>query len=704
MGFLNPLFLIGGLAVAVPVLLHMIRREQARKVEFPTLMFLRKIDKRTVRYQKLRHLLLLLLRICAFLLLVLAFMRPFRKEAPVSAAVTGKTARTHIIALDTSMSMRYQDRWERARDAAADIVENSDAGDRFAVLDFSGGTVIRTQLLSDRRAVLDAIENIPEPGNGPTRYAQALRAAETVARESGMGKCIIHVISDFQKNGWTDKEREFELDPDMEVRTVDLGSDTFSNLAIRDVRSIEEDAGGAADLRVQASVVEFGVEDRKNVRVGLTVDGRKLGEKSVSVAKQSSREIEFPIPELKPGDHSVVLETDDPYFEPDNRFYMTVEVRAKTPVTLIENPESRSRRTPGFFLARALNAGRLSPYEVKVASPPGQDISGRLLIWNDLPAGDSAIQKRIEDFVRSGGGMIIVLGGSTRAPEFNRGFGTWLPVKMEEASSDQGRPDASPADSFVMMTDLQAGHPIFKPFSRPHSGSFTSARFYKHACIAAGPGAETLARFDNGDIALLSIGLDKGRVLIFTSSADDSGNDLPRHAVYAPFWQQMLRWLEHFEEQRSWMEVGDVIDPERILSRKAFRLGQETPDGRGAVAMLDPAKQRLEIAPGSSGIVAEKSGFYDIRSIGLNTAVAVNPAAAESDLTHTNAEEMAAAWKSSGSGKAAGGDIFNSREKDKNGRIWIFLFLAALLLLISESLLSGSRPGSESDTNRDITA
>ena len=111
-------------AVAVPILLHLIKRENARKLEFPTLMFLRKIDKKTIRYQKLRRLLLLFLRILAFLLIVLAFMRPYREKAPVSNAMMGTYSSAHIIALDNSMSMRYQDRWDRARSAARDRLKS----------------------------------------------------------------------------------------------------------------------------------------------------------------------------------------------------------------------------------------------------------------------------------------------------------------------------------------------------------------------------------------------------------------------------------------------------------------------------------------------------------------------------------------------------------------------------------------------------
>ena len=99
-------------------------------------------------------------------------------------------------------------------------------------------------------------------------------------------------------------------------------------------------------------------------------------------------------------------------------------------------------------------------------------------------------------------------------------------------------------------------HPIFRPFGKPNSGNFSSARFFRYAKLTIGPGAEAPARFENGDPALVSISIGKGRVLIFASSADDESNDLYLKAVYAPLWQQALRYLENFREKRRWLDRG----------------------------------------------------------------------------------------------------------------------------------------------------
>ena len=91
MAFLTPFFLLGAAAAALPVLVHLVRRTQARRVEFPSLMFLRRIEQKTIKKRTLRNLLLLALRCAALALLALAFARPyFTAHNPQAAGRTGR--------------------------------------------------------------------------------------------------------------------------------------------------------------------------------------------------------------------------------------------------------------------------------------------------------------------------------------------------------------------------------------------------------------------------------------------------------------------------------------------------------------------------------------------------------------------------------------------------------------------------------------
>ena len=70
MAFLTPFFLVGLGAIAIPVLIHLIQREKKRVIEFPSLMFVRRIPYQSVRRRRIRHWALLLMRAAAIALIV----------------------------------------------------------------------------------------------------------------------------------------------------------------------------------------------------------------------------------------------------------------------------------------------------------------------------------------------------------------------------------------------------------------------------------------------------------------------------------------------------------------------------------------------------------------------------------------------------------------------------------------------------------
>ena len=76
MNFLNPLFLFGLAAAAIPVLIHLFTRRKPREVRFPSLEFLAEVNQSEIRRLRLKQWLLLLLRTLAVAFLALAMARP----------------------------------------------------------------------------------------------------------------------------------------------------------------------------------------------------------------------------------------------------------------------------------------------------------------------------------------------------------------------------------------------------------------------------------------------------------------------------------------------------------------------------------------------------------------------------------------------------------------------------------------------------
>src|SRR5438067_13312463 len=104
MTFVFPALLGGLLLVGVPVLLHLIMRQKPKHLLFPAFRFLLQRHRTNQRKLRLRHLLLLALRILLIAALCLALSRPkiFSDrfnfgERPVAA----------VLLFDTSYSMGY---------------------------------------------------------------------------------------------------------------------------------------------------------------------------------------------------------------------------------------------------------------------------------------------------------------------------------------------------------------------------------------------------------------------------------------------------------------------------------------------------------------------------------------------------------------------------------------------------------------------
>src|SRR5215469_8696891 len=135
MSFLTPWFLLGTLAVAGPILFHLIRRSARERMPFSSLMFLRPTPPRTVRSRKLEHLLLLLLRCACLVLIATGFARPFfsKSQPPIESASGGRQI---ILLLDTSASMRRNGVWEKARSVVDRYLAKISAADQLAVMTF----------------------------------------------------------------------------------------------------------------------------------------------------------------------------------------------------------------------------------------------------------------------------------------------------------------------------------------------------------------------------------------------------------------------------------------------------------------------------------------------------------------------------------------------------------------------------------------
>jgi hypothetical protein len=676
MGLLTPAFLLGLLAVAVPVLVHLTNRPRRETVAFPSLMFLQKIPYRSVRRQSLRHWALFLMRVAAFVILALAFARPFFGSASRAATTLGG-ARARVVLLDRSYSMGYAGRWPRAVAAARGALAELGPQDRAALVLFDRAPQSSGEATADRARLLADLD-AARPGPGVTRYAPALRTAQEILDATGLPRREIVLVSDFQKAG-AEGADDVRLADGTTLTWTDVSDRAASNLAITGVDLERDYESGRERVIPTVRLVNKGARPVEGATVTFEVDGRAVRQQPASLAPNTSASVRFePFPLPPSVARATVRVTPDALAE-DDVFHLVLAPGGDLRVLVLEAGTPRGR---SLYLQRALAIGHRPRFKVEVkdvAQLRVEDVgAGMLVVLNDAPFPAGAAGRRLREFVEGGGGLLVVLGEQTTPASWAGEAAALLPGAFGPAV------DRS-ADWGATLAYVDYGHPVFELFRGPHSGDFSSARFFRYRPLAAKDGV--LARFDDGAPALAARTAGKGRVLVWTSSADTSWNDLALQPVFLPFLHRLVRHAASHVESPAWYTVGEALD----LSREPLLK-------KGEAAALAPSGERSRLAAGSQGLELTAPGFYEVRPAGGGAAVrvaAVNLDRAESDLAAMDPEELAASVQRGGgeAASAAAEPALTTEEHESRQALWQYLLLAALALLAAETVLSNRLSG-----------
>jgi hypothetical protein len=663
--FLLPLFLVGLGALAVPVFIHLIQREKNQIIAFPSLMFVRRVPYESVRRRKIRHWALLAMRLLALALIVAAFARPFIRG---SAAAITSGAREVIVLIDRSYSMGYGDRWSRAQAAARQVIDGLGAADRASVVLFGTGAEVVLQSIDDRGRLTAAIA-AATPGAEATRYGPALKVAGTIAAESSRPRREVVLITDFQKNGWapTDDQR---LPAGTTFTPVSVGDLDTANLSVTPAAVRRARFEGQERAVVTGGVANRGTAPASGVTLALEIDGRVVETAKIDVAPQAAVSHAFAPVTIPPAGLRAVVRIADDALAADNAFHAVVRETLPIDVLLV-GPAGRA--ADDTYLRRALAIGDAPRFEVATATVDGltDEALGRadVVMVNDAPLGD-AVVARLAGFAERGGGVLVVAGSRASWPQ-----GPTMPGLLADPV-DRSR-------AAGRLGGVEFGHAIFAPFRAPRSGDFSSVRVYGYRRLAPAADARVLARFDDGQPALVERPIGPGRLLVWTSSFDLVWNDLALKPVFLPFVHQIVRTLATFQDRPAALTVGQVAALDRRTGAAPARVAVE-PSGRRVP--LDPERgDVLELT---------QPGFYEVRAEGqeqaAETVVAANVDLTESDLSGVDPAEVTAVVAGPGGAAAAAGAAEAPRDEvtEQSQRLWWYLLLAGMLLLIAESLVA----------------
>src|SRR5580700_8413288 len=140
MGLFAPWFLAGLAGLALPVYLHLLKRQKNPPKGVPSLMFWESRTQASTRHRRLNYLLLLSLRLLVLLLLILAFANPFINRDAAALA----SNRLVLLVIDNSLSMRARTSTSEMRLAAMLVLAGKGAA-RGQVATFGSQLRLMTQ-------------------------------------------------------------------------------------------------------------------------------------------------------------------------------------------------------------------------------------------------------------------------------------------------------------------------------------------------------------------------------------------------------------------------------------------------------------------------------------------------------------------------------------------------------------------------------
>ena len=195
MSFLAPFYLLLAGAAAVPLLLHLLRRNVSARVEFPAARYLQRAEREHSRSLRLRNLLLMLLRVLLLLALALAAARPF-----VRGVGSGHGATAVAVVLDNSLSTTAVSNgrpvFEQLRAAAQQVLAAATSSDRLWLATADGRVQAGT-----RDALLAELARIT-PVEGAGDLPLAAGRASAAVNEAALPARVLAVITDGQQSAW----------------------------------------------------------------------------------------------------------------------------------------------------------------------------------------------------------------------------------------------------------------------------------------------------------------------------------------------------------------------------------------------------------------------------------------------------------------------------------------------------------------------
>ncbi|RLD18869.1 MAG: hypothetical protein DRI69_09560 [Bacteroidetes bacterium] len=621
MQFLFPGFLWALFALSVPIILHLFYFRRYKKVYFSNVRFLREVKEETSARNKLRNLLILIMRCLAIAFLVFAFAQPF---IPVSDDAR-QGAKNVSVFVDNSFSMQSFGEdlplLDRSKQRATEIISAYTEEDKFQIL--THDLRADQQRYLSRAEALLAIEEIQiSPAVSP--LSDVINRQLRMSKSDPGAPLSSYVISDFQRS-ITDLE---PVDSSIQLTLIPVQSVQEKNVTIDSawfevpVQMLNQ----TSQLIIR--VTNYSSDKIENIKLTSSVDGQ---EKPVSTLELPAGESVYDtanITILNTGWHKVILRITDFPVQFDDSYFLTFYVDEEVNILAVNGLQSNARLDAAFESNPNFNLENQNIAQLNYSTLKNYD----LIVLNEVKSITSGMAEEIHGFMESGGRVLFF----PAADQQGDSYSTFL---VRCGANTFSKYDTTQRTVGSINTDEFLFRDVYISTSRNLRLPVTKANYLTNTIQSRA--AERILTYRDGSPFIEKHHIGRGSLFICTAPLSDEISDLSKNAeIFIPLLYKAAVAIGRKTPNAYVIGGHELVEIQtsdtKVERVYTFKGAVEFIPGitpLGSKTLLDPAGQ------------IQDAGYYDLllgeEIVGV---YAFNYDRTESPLSYLSAEELGDAY------------------------------------------------------------